>query len=80
MEDFIKNFRKEYSREPTNDEIYENLKEQVAQDIVNKVVARLAPESNNVKVSKTASMFRNALGAISLSKTMGQELEPTPKV
>lgn len=81
VESFIKNFRQEYSREPSNDEIYENLKEQVAQDIVNKVVARLSPDNNNnVKISKTASMFRNAVSAINLSKTVGQELEPTPKV
>ena len=79
VENFIKNFRQEYSREPSNDEIYENLKEQVAQDIVNKVVARLSPNTNNnVKMSKTASMFRNAVGAINLSKTVGEELEPAP--
>lgn len=84
VENFIINFRKEYSREPSTDEIYENLKEQVAQDIVNKVVGRMSntviPKQNNTNLglSKTASIMRNALGVINAKKVLGEDLSRNP--
>lgn len=80
VEKFIRQFRSEYSREPTTEEVYENLKEQVASDIVKKVVANMSQrtESGGAGVSKTASVFRNALGAINAKRALGEELERSP--
>lgn len=84
VEDFITKFRNEYSREPTNEEVYENLKEQVAVDIVTRVIGNLRKTTsstianNSTPVSKTASMFRNALGAINGKRTLGEHLESKP--
>ena len=78
VETFIKNFRKEYSREPTAEEVYENLKEEVAKDIVTKVFAANKPRSS-VDTARVGSMFRNAVGALSAQRALGDTIERPPE-
>lgn len=78
VESFISKFKLEYAREPTTEEVYENLKEQVAIDIIQKAFGKTEQPDNSSIKTKTSAMFRNALTSINLSRATGQTLEPYP--
>lgn len=81
VEIFINSFRKEYSREPTTEEVYENLKEQVALDTIKRVFGKTKPEEQKPSMSsiQAVSMFKNALSAINVKRNVGEPLERFPK-
>jgi hypothetical protein len=85
VENFMKNFKEEYARDPTTDEVYENLREQVAMDIVQRVFNKAKSsekDSGNTKPSavqsRTGALFRNALNAINSNRITGNTLERMP--
>lgn len=76
--DFINKFRNEYSREPTVDEVYENLREVVAEELVQKIMNKTIVPSEQETILNEKPSLKNLAAGVMLTKKLGENLETSP--
>jgi len=90
IEDFIVKFREEYSREPSTDEIYENLQENIAESFIKRIVGnreanagagsssqQTLPKQQTQPKQPPAALtnFRNAVGLVNAKMALGEKID-----
>lgn len=90
IEDFIINFRNEYSREPTPEEVYENLQENIAEQFIKRLMSNKSINNQNQTninnsdnqtqgQNKALNIFKNAVNAVNTKIALGENINNNPE-